>query len=100
MKINIFKEQKRRNSYIKIEKTTFIKEGLTFIKKNKLSNVIQCHSWNKLKKTQKGLKSKIHNRCIISGRPRSVLRKFKISRHMFRTKASYGLIPGIIKATY
>jgi small subunit ribosomal protein S14 len=40
------------------------------------------------------------NRCALSGRPRSTLRKFKITRHMLREMALKGLIPGLKKASW
>ncbi len=39
-------------------------------------------------------------RCQITGRPRSTLRKFKISRHQLREMALRGLIPGLKKASW
>lgn len=99
MKSYIFKEHKKRNSYKKIEKKIFIKNGFHFIEKNNSFNIIQNHSLKKFKETQKGIKMKVHNRCIFTGRTRSVFKKFKISRHFFRNKASYGLITGLSKVS-
>lgn len=39
------------------------------------------------------------NRCQLCGRPRAVLRKFKICRICFRRLALEGRIPGIKKAS-
>jgi small subunit ribosomal protein S14 len=39
-------------------------------------------------------------RCAITGRPRAVLRKFKITRHQLREMALRGLIPGLKKASW
>ncbi len=39
-------------------------------------------------------------RCSITGRPRAVYRKFKISRHQLREMALRGLIPGLKKASW
>lgn len=41
-----------------------------------------------------------HRRCALTGRPKGVLRKFKISRHMLREMALKGLIPGLKKASW
>jgi small subunit ribosomal protein S14 len=41
-----------------------------------------------------------HRRCEITGRPRSTLRKFKITRHVLREMALKGLIPGLKKASW
>ena len=39
-------------------------------------------------------------RCELTGRPRAVLRKFKITRHMLREMGLKGLIPGLKKASW
>jgi small subunit ribosomal protein S14 len=41
-----------------------------------------------------------HNRCLLTGRSRGVLRKFKISRIMLRELALAGKIPGLRKASW
>ncbi|ANH78730.1 30S ribosomal protein S14 [Candidatus Chlamydia sanziniae] len=43
---------------------------------------------------------RLHNRCLLTGRPRGYLRKFAISRICFRQMASMGEIPGVIKASW
>ena len=40
------------------------------------------------------------NRCKITGRTRGYLRQFGISRITFREMASFGLIPGVKKASW
>jgi small subunit ribosomal protein S14 len=40
------------------------------------------------------------NRCAESGRPRSYMRKFGLSRSSFREHASAGEIPGITKSSW
>jgi small subunit ribosomal protein S14 len=40
------------------------------------------------------------NRCKITGRTRGYMRQFGISRITFREMASFGLIPGIKKASW
>lgn len=44
--------------------------------------------------------TRIRNRCFATGRPRGVLRKFKLSRLCFREMALKGEIPGITKASW
>ncbi|AHK63464.1 30S ribosomal protein S14 [Chlamydia avium] len=44
--------------------------------------------------------SRLHNRCLLTGRPRGYLRKFAISRICFRQMASMGEIPGVVKASW
>ena len=43
---------------------------------------------------------RLHNRCKITGRPRGYMRKFGISRVLFRDMASQGKIPGVTKASW
>src|SRR5436190_18383532 len=45
-------------------------------------------------------KVRIRNRCALSGRPRAVYRKFKLSRIALRELASTGQIPGMVKASW
>ena len=45
-------------------------------------------------------KTRIQNRCIETGRARSVLKFCKLSRIVLRKKASKGVIPGISKASW
>jgi len=43
---------------------------------------------------------RLHNRCMITGRPRGYMRQFGVSRITFTEMASKGLIPGIKKASW
>jgi small subunit ribosomal protein S14 len=43
---------------------------------------------------------RVRNRCELSGRPRAVYRKFKLSRIALRELASTGQIPGMVKASW
>ena len=45
-------------------------------------------------------KIRIRNRCEISGRPRGVYRKLRISRIALRDLASKGKIPGMTKSSW
>jgi small subunit ribosomal protein S14 len=44
--------------------------------------------------------TRLHNRCSITGRPRSFIRKFGLSRIAFREMALEGKIPGVVKASW
>jgi small subunit ribosomal protein S14 len=44
--------------------------------------------------------TRIRNRCALSGRPRGVYRKFKLSRIALRELASSGQIPGMVKSSW
>lgn len=43
---------------------------------------------------------RLRNRCLLTGRCRGFLRKFKISRLCFREMASSGEIPGVTKSSW
>lgn len=45
-------------------------------------------------------KTRIVNRCQLTGRPRGVYRKFQMSRIAVRDLASNGLIPGMVKSSW
>lgn len=45
-------------------------------------------------------KVRIRNRCELTGRPRAVYRKFKLSRIAIRELASNGQIPGMTKSSW
>lgn len=45
-------------------------------------------------------KTRIRNRCELSGRGRGVIKKFKLSRIWFRKLASECMLPGVIKASW
>ena len=45
-------------------------------------------------------KTRIHNRCELTGRPRATYRKTKLSRIAMRELGSKGLIPGLVKSSW
>ena len=47
-----------------------------------------------------GAPVRLRNRCQISGRPRGVYRKFRMSRIALRDLASRGQIPGMVKSSW
>ena len=44
--------------------------------------------------------SRVRNRCELSGRPRGVYRKFKLSRIALRDLAARGQVPGMVKSSW
>uniref|UniRef100_A0A2P2N1H8 Small ribosomal subunit protein uS14m n=1 Tax=Rhizophora mucronata TaxID=61149 RepID=A0A2P2N1H8_RHIMU len=44
--------------------------------------------------------TRVRNRCIFTGRPRGVYQAFRMSRIVFRTLASNGMLNGIKKASW
>ena len=47
-----------------------------------------------------GAKIRIRNRCEVTGRPRAVYRKMKMSRIAVRELGNKGLIPGLVKSSW
>jgi small subunit ribosomal protein S14 len=45
-------------------------------------------------------KTRVRNRCEITGRPRAFYRKMKICRNQLRELASQGMIPGMTKSSW
>jgi small subunit ribosomal protein S14 len=45
-------------------------------------------------------KTRIRNRCEVSGRPRAFYRKLKMSRIALRELGNKGLIPGLVKSSW
>jgi small subunit ribosomal protein S14 len=45
-------------------------------------------------------RTRIHNRCALTGRPRGYYRKFKLCRIKLRDLASQGQIPGCVKSSW
>lgn len=45
-------------------------------------------------------KTRVRNRCALSGRPRAHYRKFNLSRIALRDLASRGELPGVVKSSW
>ena len=45
-------------------------------------------------------RTRIHNRCELTGRPHAYYRKHKISRIAMRDLGNKGLIPGLVKSSW
>ncbi len=57
--------------------------------------------WDELDKLPKNSSAvRLHNRCMLTGRPKGYMRKFGINRVTFREMALAGKIPGITKASW
>lgn len=44
--------------------------------------------------------TRLHNRCMETGRPHAYYRDFGLSRHSLREMAHKGLLPGVTKASW
>ena len=45
-------------------------------------------------------KSRVRNRCEVTGRPRGYYRKLKMSRIALRELSSLGMVPGMVKSSW
>ena len=45
-------------------------------------------------------KTRIRNRCEVTGRPRAYYRKLKVSRIALRELGNFGQIPGLVKSSW
>lgn len=58
-------------------------------------------NWEELDKLPKNSsRVRLHNRCLLTGRPKGYMRRFGINRVLFREMALNGKIPGITKASW
>ncbi|WP_423348784.1 30S ribosomal protein S14 [Wolbachia sp. wLmal] len=79
------------------------REKLRSIINNKnLSIVERFTAQNKLikKLPRNSSKTKIRNRCALTGRPRGVYRKFGLCRIVLRDLCSFGQVPGVTKSSW
>jgi small subunit ribosomal protein S14 len=44
--------------------------------------------------------TRLHNRCLVTGRPKAYYRKLKMSRIALRDLASKGQVPGMVKSSW
>jgi small subunit ribosomal protein S14 len=45
-------------------------------------------------------RTRLHNRCNVTGRPRGYYRDFGLSRNVFREWAHKGYLPGVVKSSW
>ena len=71
------------------------------IKNKKLPLIVRFEAQLKLSKIPRNsARTRIRNRCEITGRPHGVYRKLRISRIALRELASSGKIPGMTKSSW
>ncbi|MBN1914391.1 MAG: 30S ribosomal protein S14 [Parachlamydiales bacterium] len=98
-KSSIIKAQKRRRLVeLKWEKRQHLKKIITDMTKSDEERMQAVYALNKLPRNSSKVRQR--NRCILTGRSRGYLRKFKLSRLCFRELAWKGEIPGLIKASW
>ena len=99
----------KKSSIVKNERRKLLAEKFEPVRKElrkkqanlKLSEEEKLIAGIKLQKLPKSAsRSRVVNRCQITGRSRGNLKKFGLSRLMFRKMAHKGLIPGVIKSSW
>ena len=96
------RERKRERMVVRYAKK---REELTkVLKSTDASEEVQAAKWDAMMALQKmpanSSKTRLHNRCGLTGRPRGYMRQFGLSRVTFREMALNGLIPGVKKASW
>lgn len=92
-------DQRRRNLAEKFELRRKLYKA--FAKDTDLPNDVREKFRGKLDDLPKNSSfTRVMNRCIFTGRSRSVYRMFKVSRIVFRELASGGLLNGVKKASW
>lgn len=98
MKFTSIKARKLRHVFLKNENRLLV---LSFVKNNKnLSNAIRWQASLLLSKQAKSSISKIKSRCFLSGRSKSYLKLFGLSRLKFRDLARNGKLPFVNKVSW
>ena len=78
--------EKRASLKEQIKQTSFLKEKLALHRK-----------LQQLPRNSAAVR--LHNRCMITGRPKGYYRDFGLSRHVLREMAHEGLLPGVQKSS-
>ena len=98
-KSKIVREQKLIRS---VQKYASLRSELKSIIKSPNSSLeekeVAVAKLDKLPKSSSRIR--VRNRCFKTGRPRGVIRRFKLSRLSFREMALNGEIPGVTKASW
>jgi|TARA_B110000977_G_scaffold94256_3_gene124625 ribosomal protein S14 len=92
MKYLIVKDKKKRQKFSKYEKHSIVRKALISLKLKKNINTL-----NQSKTYLKHTRNVFNNRCVLTGRSKSVYRVLKVTRHKFRSLASFNVLPGFSK---
>lgn len=96
----LVEKEKRRRKMVKnsAEKRASLKKIIKSFDASEEEKVKAMDDLNKMKVNSS--KVRLHNRCMLTGRPKGYMRKFGVSRLCFREMALDGLIPGITKSSW
>ena len=100
MSNKMIRDQKRRLQLVKFELKRLQYKALGQDRRSLPPDLRYEYSLKLSKLPRNSSKTRIRNRCIITGRPRSVYKLFRLSRIVFRELASQGAILGVRKASW
>lgn len=94
--------KKKNNKFRYLKDKNYLNSIITsyIIKDNYLPKSISLNQLNKKNKSSCSSISKIKNKCLISGRNRSVYKKFKLSRMFLKNLGVSGFINGLRKSSW
>nr|YP_009367590.1 ribosomal protein S14 [Pseudocharacium americanum]YP_009367679.1 ribosomal protein S14 [Ignatius tetrasporus]ARK14608.1 ribosomal protein S14 [Pseudocharacium americanum]ARK14697.1 ribosomal protein S14 [Ignatius tetrasporus] len=94
----IQREQKRQRLVLKYAQK---RQTLKNLIKNAEFFEEKLHLHRKLQQLPKNSATvRLHNRCLITGRPKGYFRDFGLSRNMLRQLAHEGVLPGVTKSSW
>lgn len=93
-------KQKRREKLVNLKwnKRQELKKIIVDMDKSDEERLAAKITLNKMPRNSSPVR--LRNRCQFTGRARGYLRRFKMSRLCFREMANFGLIPGVVKASW
>ena len=97
---SLIEKEKRRERMVQrfAERRKALKE---IIRNPRTSDEERDQAISKLHELPKNsARTRLRNRCQLTGRPRAYYRKFGLSRLCFRELARSGMIPGVFKASW
>lgn len=102
MHANTVKNKKIRLEFFKQEKSKLINKFLFVNLMNSSQNLKKLHPLLSRfsQKTDKVSKVKIKNKCVMTGRNKSVEKKYSFSRIILLDMLRFGIIPGYKKAVW
>ena len=97
-KSNIARDKKRQ-TLVKKYSTKRTKLLIEFKNATTISEKLKIHS--KIQKLPRNSsRTRLHNRCFITGRPKGYFRFFGLSRHQIRELGYVGILPGVTTASW
>lgn len=100
MSNQVIRDQKRRLQVVKLEMKRLQYKAIGQDRRSMPANLRYEYSLKLAKLPRNSSKTRCVARCIITGRPRSVYKLFRISRIVFRELALQGTLLGINKSSW